>query len=572
MTEIPNCSQLGPAFRDAHAVMPDRDAILEADACLQCGGPCAPAPCSRACPTGIDIPGFIRDIAESRPVDAAAKIFADNILGGTCARVCPVEVLCEGSCVLLKEGRRPIQIGRLQRHATDHALDSGSHVVKGPPAERRGESVGVVGAGPAGLACAAELAQRGYRVVLYERRAFGGGLVTRGIAPYKQQYRPLPEELEQIRRLGVDLRFGVTVGQDVTVEQLRREHQAIFLGMGMGDDMPARIPGEELGGVWESLRFIETLKLIAHSPLKIGRRVAVIGGGNTAIDVAREALMLRSSEVSSSNTAVDVARQALMLGAAQVMILYRRGEAEMPAFAHEIAAAKREGVEIVPLVAPVEFVGTDRVCGVRCVRMRLGTPDASGRPRPEPVPGSEFMIEADTVIKAIGQKPHTELIGLFGVDTRGSVVDVDEDLRTGVPGVYAGGDCINGGATVVQAVSDGRRAARTIDRSFTGTSKTPEPPVVPARVEKADGTARHFQADYRLNTAPRLCKGCNVCVTGCPTQTLALDRENRIVVKDANTCVFCGLCEARCADFAIWVVRGQTPPARSIAHESEPVT
>ncbi len=571
MSEIPSCSQLGPAYRDAHAPMTEREAILEADACLQCGGPCAPAPCSRACPAGIDIPGFIRDIAESRPVDAAAKIFADNMLGGTCARVCPVEVLCEGSCVLLKEGRRPIQIGRLQRHATDHALDSGANVVKPPPAERRRESVGVLGAGPAGLACAAELAQRGYRVVVYEQRAFGGGLVTRGIAPYKQQYRPLPEEIEQIRHLGVDFRFGTTVGKDISAEQMQSEHQAIFLGMGMGDDMPAKIPGEDLPGVWESLRFIETLKLMQTGPVKIGRRVAIIGGGNTAIDVAREVVMLRTTELTSFNTAVDVARQARMLGAAEVMMLYRRSEAEMPAFAHEIAAAKREGVEIVPLVAPVEFVGTDRVTGVRCVRMRLGAPDASGRPRPEPIPGSEFLIEVDTAIKAIGQKPHAELISLFDVKTSGSVVKVDEDLHTSVPGVFAGGDCINGGATVVRAVRDGRVAAVSIDRWLAKKSRPVKVAISPARVEKQDGTARHFQADYRLNTAARLCKGCNVCVTGCPTHTLALDKENRIVVNDANTCVFCGLCEARCPDFAIWVVRGESPRARAYSPESEPV-
>jgi glutamate synthase (NADPH/NADH) small chain len=524
-----------------------------------------------ACPATIDIPGFIRDIAEGRPIDAAGKIFADNVLGGTCARVCPVQVLCEGSCVLLKEGRRPIQIARLQRFATDKALDAKAPVLKAPKVKKN-ESVAVLGAGPAGLACAAELAQRGYRVVVYEKRDFPGGLVTRGIAPYKQQFRPLPEELEQIAALGVEVRLGVAIGKDIQPAELFAAHKAVFLGVGMGDDMPAKIPGEDLPGVLESLRFIEDLKLGAAGAagVQVGKRVAVIGGGNTAIDVAREAVMLWKAEEAASNTAVDVARQAMMLGASEVMMLYRRSEAEMPAFPHEITAAKREGVQIVPLVAPVEFVGEGRVTGVKCLRMKLGAPDASGRPRPEPIPGSEFTIEVDSVIKAIGQKPYLDLFKLFGVEMKGNLVKIDADYRTSVQNVYAGGDCINGGSTVVQAVRDGRDAARAIDRALAGKPKPPPPGPPTARVEIAEGTVRHFQLDYRLTTAPKLCKGCNICVTGCPTHTLKLDEANHIVVKDTNTCVFCGLCEARCPDFAIWISRGQAPRARASAlSESE---
>ncbi len=572
MTTIPNASLLGPVSRDAHPTMDDREALLESEACLQCGGPCASAPCVGACPAGIDIPGFIRDIAEGQPLNAARKIFSDNILGGTCARVCPVEVLCEGSCVLLKEGRRPIQIGRLQRYATDRGLEHSEAIAPTPSTTRRRESIGVIGAGPSGLACAAELARMGYTVVVYESRDFPGGLVTRGIAPYKQQYRPLPEEVEQIRRLGVQMRFSVIIGKDVTIEYLREAHSAIFLGVGMGDDMPVKIPGEWLPGVWESLKFIEALKLGLPGNLRIGRRVAIIGGGNTAVDVAREAVMLHSTETTGSNTAVDVARQALMLGASEVMMLYRRSEAEMPAFAHEIAAAKREGVQIIPQVAPVEFIGTDCVTGVRCVRMRLGAPDASGRPRPEPVPGSEFVVEADMVVKAIGQKPHDDLFKQLGVEMKGSVVRIDDQMRTSVPGLYAGGDCINGGSTVVQAVRDGRKAALAIDRALAGTRRSTSEPAPPARIEVDEGVVKHFQQDYRLTTAPRLCKGCNVCVTSCPSGTLKLDGANRIEVLDTATCVFCGLCEARCPDFAIWIVRGASERARVFAREGEPVS
>ncbi len=572
MSHVPAASLLGPISRDAHPALSDAEAVLEAEACLMCGGPCTGAPCVGACPAGIDIPGFIKDIAEGRPLEAAAKIFEDNILGGTCARVCPVEVLCQGSCVLLKEGRRPIQIGRLQRYATDKALDAGVRVVAARSAQKRRESVGVIGAGPAGLSCAAELAKRGYRVLVYEYRDFPGGLVTRGIAPYKQQYRPLPEELEQIKSLGVQVRFGVRVGADLSIEQLRAQHDAIFVGCGMGDDMAAKLPGEWLPGVWESLKFIEALKLGPAGGLSIGKRVAIIGGGNTAIDVAREALMLGASEVTSANTAVDVARQAVMLGAAEVNVLYRRGEADMPAFAHEVTAAKREGVKLITQVAPVEFVGTDRVSGVKCVRMRLGAPDASGRPRPEPIPGSEFVVEADTVVKAIGQKPQRELCEALGLELKGSVVAVDGEMRTGVAGIYAGGDCINGGSTVVQAVRDGRKAALAIDRALAGTVRTTGPRRDEPRVESDSGVMKHYQGDYRLTTAPKLCKGCNVCVTGCPTSTLKLDGANRIEVTDAGTCVFCGLCEARCPDFAIWVVRGSEERARVFAQEGSAVS
>jgi NAD-dependent dihydropyrimidine dehydrogenase PreA subunit len=245
----------------------------------------------------------------------------------------------------------------------------------------------------------------------------------------------------------------------------------------------------------------------------------------------------------------------------------------MPAFAHEIAAARREGVKIVPLVAPVEFVGDGHVTGVRCVRMKLGAPDSSGRPRPEPIPGSEFVIEADTVIKAIGQKPHADLFSLFGVEMNGNAARVDKALRTTAKGIYAGGDAINGGATVVQAVRDGRNAARMIDRDLSPTY-APVPFAKPtAHVERSvDGTIRHFQADFRLTTAPRLCKGCNICVTTCPTGTLKLDGANQIAVNDPATCVFCGLCEARCPDFAIWIVKGQSEAARTNVSECELVS
>jgi ferredoxin len=252
------------------------------------------------------------------------------------------------------------------------------------------------------------------------------------------------------------------------------------------------------------------------------------------------------------------------------MMLYRRTEAQMPAYPHEIAAAKAEGVEIIALVAPLEFVGTDRVRGVRCMRMKLGAADASGRPKPEPIPGSEFTIEVDTVIKAIGQRMRTELLGLFGIKPESGVVEVSDEFQTGAPDCFAGGDAINGGATVVEAVRDGKLAARAIDRYLTDQPRPAAQSIPQARVEQDNGTTRHLQGDYRLNTVPVLCKGCNVCITSCPTQTLFLNGSNRIAVDNANTCVFCGLCEARCPDFAIWVVKGSSKTAAAMAAESEP--
>ncbi|MCR4405193.1 MAG: NAD(P)-dependent oxidoreductase [Candidatus Acetothermia bacterium] len=418
------------------------EALFEAERCLLCGGKEAPAPCVAACPARVDVPLFIKQILERDHEASGRTIFAANVLGGTCARVCPVDELCEGACVLHEEGRRPVAIGRLQRFATDWVLERGlEYLERGRPNKR---SVGVIGAGPAGLACAAELAKLGYRVTVYERDPDLGGLVTRAIAPYKQHIEPLPQEAERIARLGVEFRLGQAVGESPTFEELERRHQALFLGIGMGKDVEVRWEGDDLEGVYESLPFIEELKLGDPRRLRIGERVAVIGGGNTALDVARE---------------------AVRLGAKDVMILYRRTEEQMPAFKKEVKWARKEGVHFYWLVAPKRLRGTSRVEGIECLYMRLGAPDASGRPRPEPVPGTEFVLPVDTVVKAIGQQPRTEVLKLIpGLELDGGLVKVDpETLQTSNPRYFAGGDCINGGATVVQAVRDGKLAAAGID-------------------------------------------------------------------------------------------------------------
>jgi dihydropyrimidine dehydrogenase (NAD+) subunit PreT len=424
-------------YQEIHPPLDSTRAVLEADRCLECGGPYAPAPCTAACPARVPVPQFIRAIREGRPEEAAKLIFEANILGGSCARVCPVEELCEGACVLTKEGRRAVSIGRLQRYATDVALARQLNFFARPA--WKPQSVGVIGAGPAGLACAAELAKMGYDVVVYESRPEPGGLITSAIAPYKQLKDPLPAEVAMIERLGVKIHYGVTVGKDISFEELERRHQAIFLGVGLGADASARIPGEDLPGVWDSLEFVEQIK--SGRPPKIGPIVAVIGGGNTAIDVARE---------------------AVRLGATNVMVLYRRTEEQMPAFKHEVKAARKEGVHFYFLTAPVRLLGDGKVRKIECIHMRLGAPDRSGRPAPEPVPGTEFTLEVDTVIKAIGQEKRVELWKALGLETEGGLVRVNENFQTNREKYFAGGDCVNGGGTVVEAVRHGKLAAQGI--------------------------------------------------------------------------------------------------------------
>jgi len=417
----------------------DEEAAVEADRCLECGGPYAEAPCTVACPARIDVPGFITAVAEGDPGQAAATIFAENVLGGTCARVCPVEVLCEGACVLLHEGRRPVEIGRLQRYATDWAFATGFRLP--PPPERNGRRVAVIGAGPAGLACAGELAALGYDVTVYEAREEPGGLVRYAIAPYRQQREPLPQEVEVLAGLGVELRLGTPVDSPEALRAIEAEAEAVFLGVGLGKDVEAEFSGDDLSGVWDSLPFIEAIK--TGRPPSVGSRVVVIGGGNTAMDVARE---------------------ALRLGAEEVTVLYRRTETEMPAFPHEVAEAREEGVRFRWLTQPLRFLGAGRLEAVECCSVELGEPDESGRRRPQPLPGTEFLLPADTAVKAIGQTPRRELLGwIEGLELAEGLVAVDPATgRTGNPRYFAAGDATNGGATVVEAVREGKIAARGV--------------------------------------------------------------------------------------------------------------
>lgn len=429
----------GARFEELRPPLSPEEAVLEADRCLQCGGTHAPAPCVVACPAAVDVPTFVAAIADDDPLAAASTIFAENLLGGSCARVCPVEVMCEGACVLHHVGKKPIAIGALQRYATDAAFES-----ELPLRERvssSGGHVAVIGAGPAGLACAGELAARGREVTVYDERDEVGGLVRFAIAPYRIDREPLPAEARALERLGVKIELRHPIRDRAAFDEVAADADAVFLGVGMGSDADLALPGSDLPGVWDSLPFIEALK--AGPAPQVGERVVVVGGGNTAVDVARE---------------------AVRLGAEVVTLAYRRTPAEMPAYPHEVLEASEEGVQFEWLAEPVRFVGRERLEAVVCQLMQLGAPDASGRRRPEPIDGTEFTILADTVVCAIGQQPRPEIHRLVdGVATdRGRVV-VDAHGRTTHPKIFAGGDAVNGGKSAVQSVADGKRAARAID-------------------------------------------------------------------------------------------------------------
>jgi len=426
-------------FRDLKPPLKDIRAPIEASRCLECGGPTAPAPCILACPTGIDIPGFISAIYRGEIQQAAETIYAENILGATCAKVCPVETLCEGACVLSEEGRKPVEIGRLQRYATESALSNSISIPKQSPANNK--KVAIIGAGPGGLSCAAELAKMGYKVTVYDQNKDFGGLIRYAIAPYRIMRAPLTDEVRLIKDLGVNFRMGEAVDTPEKLKEIEQSADSIFLGIGLGKDVKMNYPGEELTGVWDSLDFI---RLIKTGPLPdLGDKVAVIGGGNTAIDAAIE---------------------AKRLGAHNVTIFYRRTEDEMPAYDHEIEEARNEGINFQFLVNPVRFHGDKQLQHMECQYIKLGPPDASGRPRPKPVEGTEFRVPVDAVIKAIGQQKRTGFLSwIDDLTLDNGLIQVDRDTGQATnPKYFAGGDALNGGATVVEAVQDGKKAAKGI--------------------------------------------------------------------------------------------------------------
>jgi glutamate synthase (NADPH/NADH) small chain len=426
-------------FADITPPMTRAQALAEAARCLFCFD----APCTKACPTHIDVPAFIKKIHTGNLRGSARVILEANILGHSCGRVCPTEVLCEGACVMNLEKHPPIQIGRLQRYAVDHVLDNGVQLFRAGPAN--GRRVACVGAGPASLACAAELAKLGYRVTIFDRNPQAGGLNTYGIAAYKTRAEDSLREVDLVRQLGVEFRQGVEAGRDVSFADLEKQYDAIFLGLGLGETWDLGIPGEDLPGVYGAIEFIAQTKTRKFPEVDVGRRVACIGAGNTAIDV------------------VTAARR---LGSEFVYLVYRRSEAEMPAFQYEYELAKRDGVIFCWQTQPVRILGRNgHVSGLECVRTRLGAPDRKGRRTPEPIPGTEFILEVDMVVRALGQKPVTEFLrAALGIEiTKDGRVVVNEKHQTSKPKYFAGGDCVNGGKEVVDAVAEGMAAARGMD-------------------------------------------------------------------------------------------------------------
>lgn len=426
-------------FADITPPMTRRQAVVEAARCLYCFD----APCTKACPTHIDVPAFIKKISTGNLRGSARVILEANILGQSCGRVCPTEVLCEGACVMYEKGEQPIEIGRLQRYAVDFVLDHDIRLFRaGAP---NGKRVACIGSGPASLACAAELAKWGYAVTIFDKNELAGGLNTYGIAAYKTRAADSLREVEFVRQLGVAIRQKTEVGRDVAFADLEKQFDAIFIGIGLGETWALDLPGENLAGVYGAMEFIERTKVEPFAQIEVGRRVACIGAGNTAIDV------------------VTAARR---LGAEFVYLVYRRGEREMPAFKYEFELAKTDGVVFLWQTQPVRVLGQNGVAtGLECVRTRLGEPDGRGRRSPVPIPGSEFTLAVDMVVRAVGQKPITDFLrAVPGIELRkdGTVV-VNERHQTGNAKYFAGGDCTNGGKEVVDAVAEGMVAARGLD-------------------------------------------------------------------------------------------------------------
>ena len=424
-------------FADIHPPFETHDAALvEANRCLFCYDP----PCMKACPTSINVPKFIRQISTENDKGSAHTIFSSNIMGAGCSKVCPVEKLCEGACVYNLMHETPIHIAKLQRYSTEKAMENKWQLFERKPSI--GKRVAIIGAGPAGLSCAHTLSREGIDVTIYEKEARGGGLMTYGIAAYKVTPEFCQDEVDYITAIGgIDIKYKKELGRDFSIEDLRQKYDAVYLAFGVGLARQLAIPGEELQGVVDAIKFIYEIRTGKHFSVPVGNRVAVIGMGMTAIDAAT---------------------QAKRLGASQVTLVYRRTQEEMPCTEHELNIAKLDGCNIVWLAAPKEIIGTDgKVANLVCDVMQLGEPDAGGRRTPM-VSGKTIVLDVDMVIKAAGQMPFENLVNLSTLENGNGKIVVENKSSTNLSGVFAGGDCVNGGREVVDAVQAGKDGAASI--------------------------------------------------------------------------------------------------------------
>jgi len=429
-----NFSEIHPPFESIEA------ALVEANRCLFCFD----APCIKGCPTGINIPKFIKQITTDNIKGSAHTIFISNIFGGGCSRVCPVEKLCEGNCVYNLLDEKPIEIARLQRWSTDKVIKEKWKLFDRK--QSNGKRVAIVGAGPAGLSCAHALSREGIDVTVFEKESKGGGLMTYGIAAYKVTPDFCEDEVDFITSLGgIDIRYNHSLGKEVTLEQLQKEFDAVYLGIGVGLAKRLDIPGEDLEGVTDAISFIYDIRTMGYPNIPVGDKVVVIGMGMTAIDAAT---------------------QAKRLGAKEVTMVYRRSENEKNCTQAELDIAMLDGCKIQWLASPKEIIGKNgKVTALVCDVMKLGVPDYSGKPAPVPT-GETITIEVDMVIKATGQSPFYDLIDEYGIENEKGKVRLKENNSTNIIGIFAGGDAVNGGKEVVDAVQAGKDGAKAIMEYF----------------------------------------------------------------------------------------------------------
>jgi len=425
----------------------EKEAMLEAQRCLACPKP----RCEQGCPVGLEIPAFIKLIKEKKYDEAIRKVKERNSLPAICGRVCPQEEQCQKSCIRGKKGE-PVSIGRLERFIADFEQEKGISIPT--IAEPTGKKVAIIGAGPAGLTAAAELAKLGHKVTVFEALHVAGGVLVYGIPEFRLPKKIVQAEVDYIKKLGVEFHTDALIGRLFTIEELfEKGFNAVFIGSGAGLPTFLGIPGENLGGIYSSNEFLIRVNLMKSyrfpefdTPIRVGKQVAVIGGGNVAMDSAR---------------------CALRLGAEHVCIIYRRSRGEIPARAEELLNAEEEGVTCKFLAAPTLFIGDEqgRVKGIELVAMELGEPDESGRRRPVPVKGSEIIMEVDTVIVAVGRSPNPIIQSVTkGLETtpKGTIIADEETGKTSLEGVYTGGDIMTGEATVISAMGAGKRAAKAI--------------------------------------------------------------------------------------------------------------